>query len=242
MLESSYNQSYSINSTLEMRVFWRNFGMKSGKTIHNITSFLPTLSMSRPLVERINDCSPTHSRLFKEMILVASPLKPFEISAKNTPRRMAVLTAYQDEIKQAYASADKCSQPDIPLPEIWEIEECLVFVRCAVRRVMQVPVSDDEDIFQAGCDRFVEFIQRKILVFTGRQSSSHLDTQYPLTRSTAFSQGVHFPHSTELCICQSHHPEVGNICIARRGPRTELRSPHSVLKENHRHGEARPEI
>jgi hypothetical protein len=161
MLESSYNQSHNINSTLETRVSWRNFGMKSGKTVQNMTYFLPALTMSRPLVERVNDCSPTHSRLFKEMILVASPLKPFEISAKNTPRRMAILTAYQDEIKQAYASADKCSQPDIPLPEIWEIEECLVFVRCAVRRVLQVAVTDDEDIFQAGCDRFVEFIQRK---------------------------------------------------------------------------------
>ena len=242
MLESSYNQSYNTNSTPETRVFWRNFGMKSGKTIQNMTSFLSTLTMNRPLVERVNECSPAHSRLFKEMILVASPLKPFEISAKNTPRRMAVLTAYQDEIKQAYASADNCSQPDIPLPEIWEIEECLVFVRCAVRRVLQVPVSDDEDIFQAGCDRFVEFIQGKSLVFTGRQSSSHLDTQHPLTRSTTFSQGVHFPHSTELCICQSQHPEVGNIYIAHRDRRTKLRSPHGVLKENNRHGEARPAI
>ncbi|KAJ7214327.1 hypothetical protein GGX14DRAFT_563141 [Mycena pura] len=66
-----------------------------------------------PTVEEANRLSPTHSRIFKEagsslpmrrlapanifemqMILIANPSKPFEMTAKATPRRQAVLDAY----------------------------------------------------------------------------------------------------------------------------------------------------
>ncbi|KAJ6600161.1 hypothetical protein B0H10DRAFT_1958887 [Mycena sp. CBHHK59/15] len=52
-----------------------------------------------PTVEQANRFAPTHSRIFKEMILVANPLKPFELTAKGYPCRQVVLDMYQDEIR-----------------------------------------------------------------------------------------------------------------------------------------------
>lgn len=89
------------------------------------------------------------------MILVSSPSKPFEYNNKGTPRRKVALRAYEDEIEQVYASLEISSQADIPVPSIWSPADCVVFIRRAVMKAMKYTVRDDEDIFQAGCDRYV---------------------------------------------------------------------------------------
>ena len=94
-------------------------------------------STCRPTVERLNAYAPQHSRLFKEvrafiaifdvnlseiiiqMIIVASPSKPFLYAAKMTPRRQAILKDYDEEINALYHSAEQRSQVDVPLPIEW---------------------------------------------------------------------------------------------------------------------------
>lgn len=45
------------------------------------------------------------------MILLVDPSKPFHMTAKNTLRRAAILSDYQEEIEKAYAAFQKVSSP-----------------------------------------------------------------------------------------------------------------------------------
>ncbi|KAJ6521257.1 hypothetical protein DFH09DRAFT_871257, partial [Mycena vulgaris] len=105
-----------------------------------------------PAVQEANQFAPTHSRIFKEMIVVADPSKPIELTAKGTPRRKVVLETYKDEIQEAYATAEQSSQVHLTAPETYNAASSLSFVRSIVREVMPEIPGDDEDLFQHGCD------------------------------------------------------------------------------------------
>jgi hypothetical protein len=92
------------------------------------------------------------------MILITSLSKPFEYTAKNTPRRLTAIAAYAKEIDDAYRAVDETTRGDtnISAPEEWTFLSTLSYVRAVVRNVMQKEkLSDDMDIFQFGCDRYV---------------------------------------------------------------------------------------
>jgi hypothetical protein len=103
----------------------------------------------------MNSYAPQHSRLFKEMILVESSTKPFTYTAKNTPRRQAIINEYEPEIEAAYQAVRESSQTDVPSPEKWDEISVLHFVRAIVQRVMGKGVEDDVNLFEHGCDRYV---------------------------------------------------------------------------------------
>ncbi|KAH9955362.1 acetyl-CoA synthetase-like protein [Russula dissimulans] len=105
-----------------------------------------------PTVERLNAYAPQHSRLFKEMIVVASPSKPFAYTAKMTARRQAIIKDYEKEINALYDVVDQTSQVDIPVPAEWTPSQSLDYVRHIVHKVMTHKVPDGVDIFQHGCD------------------------------------------------------------------------------------------
>lgn len=87
------------------------------------------------------------------MILVASPSKPVEYTAKLTPRRGATLNAYAPEIEKIYATVDVSAQSDLAPPTTWDADNTKYFVRAMVTKVLGRTVSDTDDIFQHGCDR-----------------------------------------------------------------------------------------
>ncbi|KAJ6500294.1 hypothetical protein DFH09DRAFT_944969 [Mycena vulgaris] len=105
-----------------------------------------------PAVHEANQFAPTHSRIFKEMIVVADPSKPIELTAKGTPRRKVVLETYRDEIQEAYVATEQSSQVHLTAPETYNAASSLSFVRSIVREVMREIPGDDEDLFQHGCD------------------------------------------------------------------------------------------
>lgn len=88
------------------------------------------------------------------MILVAYPHKPFQYTAKNTPRRQAIIRDYETEIDAAYRAVDETTQTSASYPKEWTSDSVLLFVREVVGNVLQTQRLDDgEDIFQNGCDR-----------------------------------------------------------------------------------------
>ena len=87
------------------------------------------------------------------MITVASPLKPFEYTAKNDPRRHAIIKQYEGEINALYDAVEESAQSDLAPPSFWSHESTLDFVRSVVSRVLEHPVADGEDLFHSGCDR-----------------------------------------------------------------------------------------
>ncbi|KAI0050783.1 acetyl-CoA synthetase-like protein [Auriscalpium vulgare] len=105
-----------------------------------------------PTVEKLNEYAPAHSRIFKEMILVAKLSKPFEYTVKGQPRRPAILRTYEDEIQALYGAVENSSQIDIEPPKSWDDAETLIFVRSVVQNVLKADITDADDLFQAGCD------------------------------------------------------------------------------------------
>ncbi|KAG7092005.1 putative NRPS-like protein biosynthetic cluster [Marasmius oreades] len=105
-----------------------------------------------PTVEQANEHAPQHSRIFKEMVLIASPTKPFTYTMKGTARRQAVLRVYSDEISELYDIFDETTQSNIPLPTFWDMASTTTFVRAVVNSVLTHAIEDDEDIFQHGGD------------------------------------------------------------------------------------------
>ncbi|KAF9649184.1 acetyl-CoA synthetase-like protein [Thelephora ganbajun] len=105
-----------------------------------------------PTVERMNEYAPQHSRLFKEMILVSSPKKPFDLTAKLTVRRQIVTTEYESEIDALYEAVNEAAQVVKYFPNEWTEQTSLEFARNVVGSVLKVPVKDGDDIFQNTCD------------------------------------------------------------------------------------------
>ncbi|TFK94535.1 acetyl-CoA synthetase-like protein [Polyporus arcularius HHB13444] len=110
-------------------------------------------NMIWPTIERVNASAPQQSRIFKEMILVTSPAKPFDYNAKGNIRRGPILQRYASEIDALYAGVEQSVQGDISAPFVWDAESTKSFVRAVVQRVLMRPLPDDNaDFFRSGCD------------------------------------------------------------------------------------------
>jgi len=105
-----------------------------------------------PTVEVMNAHAPQHSRIFKEMITVSSPHKPFFYTPKLTPRRQVILHYYASEIEALYAAADESAMATTFLFCSWTLANSLEFVRSVVGNVLKERVTDHDDFFQHSCD------------------------------------------------------------------------------------------
>ncbi|KAI0353748.1 acetyl-CoA synthetase-like protein [Trametes cingulata] len=106
-----------------------------------------------PTVEQINKFAPSHSRIFKEMITVTRPDKPFQLTAKGTPRRHVCLADYAEEIDELYRKVDESSQAGVQHPLVWTDDDIREYVRSVVQMVLRAPkIADEDDLFQQGCD------------------------------------------------------------------------------------------
>ncbi|KAI0784440.1 male sterility protein-domain-containing protein, partial [Abortiporus biennis] len=116
-----------------------------------------------PTVERMNEFAPQHSRLFKEMIIVSTPNKPFTHTAKRTVRRPAVIKEYDPEIEALYQRVENMANMGINgeaqsgsdsegIVQEWNFDNTIAFVRKVIVNVLERSVKDEDDLFQHGCD------------------------------------------------------------------------------------------
>ncbi|EMD35494.1 hypothetical protein CERSUDRAFT_157295 [Gelatoporia subvermispora B] len=133
-----------------------------------------------PTVERMNEYAPQHSRVFKEMIVVTSPSKPLEFTAKGTPRRQVCLNAYEAEIDAAYAAAENSSQTDLAPPPEWTQDTVSAFIRAVVEKVLTSSLADDADLFQHGCDSLQATYIRNAILKALRSSTTISANKVPL--------------------------------------------------------------
>ncbi|KAL5513471.1 hypothetical protein ACEPAH_3870 [Sanghuangporus vaninii] len=162
-----------------------------------------------PTVERTNDFAPQHSRIFKEMILVASPSKPFTYTAKNTARRQVIIEDYAEEIDAIYAAVEESTQANIPLPPSWSFKHALEFTRKTVQGVLKSSIGDDADLFRHGCDSLqATWIRNTVL--NALQRSTNLK---PGTMS--FNFVYQNPSITSLAYCVS--PRVMESMVDKYG-------------------------
>ena len=95
--------------------------------------------------------------MLQQMILVASPAKPFQFTIKRQPRRNFILQEYHDEIERLYKEIETSAQSELSPPSTWNEEGTLTFVRAVVQSTLLRDIADDADIFRSGGDRFVYF-------------------------------------------------------------------------------------
>ncbi|KAF7351301.1 Acetyl-CoA synthetase-like protein [Mycena sanguinolenta] len=121
-----------------------------------------------PTVEEANKFAPAHSRLFKEMIILFNPSKPFHMTSKGMPRRHAIIEDHIKEIENAYiafneASASGSSSGIVSRGEVAP-ENVLEIVRLHVHTHIRSGISDKENMFEAGADSLLAArIRRSIM-------------------------------------------------------------------------------
>ncbi|KAK0451171.1 NRPS-like enzyme [Desarmillaria tabescens] len=121
-------------------------------------------------VTKVNEQAPQHSRIYKEMILVAKPSKPFEFTAKGTLQRKAILKAYEQEIEDLYKAIDDVSQADVVIPQLWTLKNVMTMMRNIVTAILEQKIGDSDDIFVAGGDSLTAMSIRNSLLRALRKS------------------------------------------------------------------------
>ncbi|KAF5351523.1 hypothetical protein D9758_007239 [Tetrapyrgos nigripes] len=129
------------------------------------------------VVQRANDISPQHSKIFKELIVVTTPSKPLELTAKATPRRGSSLKAYEEEIEKAYQALEESSQPDIQAPTVWDT----------------VSVHEHDDLFRVGADSLNATYIRNTITRALRDAKSE---QMPLASIRALPENFVYDNAS----------------------------------------------
>ncbi|PBK62268.1 NRPS-like enzyme [Armillaria solidipes] len=123
-------------------------------------------------INKANEQAPQHSRIHKEMILVAKPAKPFEFTTKGTPRRAAILEAYEDEIETLYQNLDQMLPTDVVIPREWSLKSTTTLIRNMVRVILERDIADTDDIFVAGGDSLTAMAIRNSILRALRESEA----------------------------------------------------------------------
>jgi hypothetical protein len=89
------------------------------------------------------------------MILLATPSRPFQVTAKGTPRRQAILEDYAQDIDAAYVAFNRVSaRGDPQVHGSISVNDALEIVRGQVHTNVRPSISDNENLFDAGMDRY----------------------------------------------------------------------------------------
>ncbi|KAF7348966.1 NRPS-like enzyme [Mycena venus] len=122
-----------------------------------------------PTVEQANATAPSHSRLFRDMIVLATPSRPFQLTTKGTLRRHAILEDYAQEIDAAYVASDRPAAPAGPqVHGKLSVNDVLEIVRGQVHTYVRPSISDNENLFDAGADSLLAArIRRGIIQVLG---------------------------------------------------------------------------
>ncbi|KDQ07647.1 hypothetical protein BOTBODRAFT_180516 [Botryobasidium botryosum FD-172 SS1] len=122
-------------------------------------------------VERANAYGPSHSRIFKEMIVVSAPSKPFLYTPKGSVKRQVIVKMYETEIDAAYEAVEDASQTNIEPPTTWDYPNVRDFIEKVVSSVLGRGLADDDDIFQYGADSLQATTIRNAILRALRQDN-----------------------------------------------------------------------
>ncbi|KAJ7146532.1 putative aminoadipate reductase [Mycena epipterygia] len=119
-----------------------------------------------PVVEEANEHGPAFSRIYKEMIVVADPIKPLIRAAKGTVIKKASLVLYKDEIETLYdtieASGNAAS--DIEPPSSWTTRGLEPWLTTHASLVAERDIVRGCDIFDQGFDSLnATFLRHRIV-------------------------------------------------------------------------------
>ncbi|OBZ78304.1 L-aminoadipate-semialdehyde dehydrogenase large subunit [Grifola frondosa] len=116
-----------------------------------------------PTIEHTNSVIPQHSKLVRELVLVADPQRRFALSDKGTVRRQETLAIYAEEIQNAYAKLENGTIIG-KLPEEGDEDGTLRYIRGVVKDVLGKKVEDHVDLFAIGMDSLAAMNARTHLI------------------------------------------------------------------------------
>ncbi|KIY54025.1 acetyl-CoA synthetase-like protein [Fistulina hepatica ATCC 64428] len=165
-----------------------------------------------PQVEKMNIYAPTHSRLIREMILVADPARPFPLTPKGDPRRRAVLAEYEKDIDELYLALEDAPQrSNVPAPTEWTPDATKDFIRAVVYHATMTKVGDSDDLFAFGCNRQATYIRNDI---SGALKEAGLFSDIPT--------GVVYDHPTVYSLSNYIHAVSSNLDAVERSSEKNL--------------------
>ncbi|KAJ7127865.1 hypothetical protein C8R44DRAFT_873640 [Mycena epipterygia] len=196
-------------------------------------------------VEEANQSAPSHSRIIKETMIIATPAKPFSLTDKRSLRRGTILLDYSEEISAVFDALEEAavSSLAVPPPSSWAQEDILSFVRSTIGRVQMGSSSDlpkdGDDLFEHGLDSLqVPLVRNALaqgLMKTGidcRNLESNMVYTHPTISSLAqFISGYASKQN------QAVQPARESKAIVMRSMLTEFTSPFPLYSSNGAAGE-----
>ncbi|KAK0615346.1 hypothetical protein B0T17DRAFT_620136 [Bombardia bombarda] len=109
-----------------------------------------------PVIEEANAQYPSHARVWREMVLLATPEKPFKRAGKGSVLRRATCELYAEEIEGLYARQAALDGPEVDgVDGVGGTESIKAVVGEAVRSALRGQkdgLSDEANIFTLGAD------------------------------------------------------------------------------------------
>ncbi|KAF8192961.1 putative aminoadipate reductase [Pholiota molesta] len=119
-----------------------------------------------PIVEEANKVAPAFSRIFKEMILIASPDKPLPRAGKGTVMKKAAVAEYEKEIDEIYSIVEGAAKADAVIPPpSWSVEDVASWLTSQVEEIHSGrKFSTSADLFDQGIDSLSATILRRRII------------------------------------------------------------------------------
>ncbi|KAF5392669.1 hypothetical protein D9757_000930 [Collybiopsis confluens] len=138
-----------------------------------------------PLIEEANAIMPAFSRVYKEMILIASPSKPLPRAAKGTIMRQQAFNVYAKEIDEIYDSVQTHTDFIQP-PSKWEISDVETWLKGQIEELCRNTVERTDDIFDRGFDSLCITILR-LRIVAALRGSDHLAASRLILQNTLYN-------------------------------------------------------
>ncbi|TFK36289.1 hypothetical protein BDQ12DRAFT_634344 [Crucibulum laeve] len=160
-----------------------------------------------PSVEKANANSPSHSQIWKEMLLITSPGKDLPRTDKGSVRRKNALQLYAEEIDNLYLAVESLSSKNIvALPAELTADELTPFFEQLIEEAMGRPLAADDDVFGAGMDSLKAIFVRNSLLSALRsdERTANLVSQVPQNFVFQFTSS-HAMASAIAAVTQTGH-------------------------------------
>lgn len=116
-------------------------------------------------VERANATSPSHSRIWKEMLLVTTQGKDLPRTDKGSVKRKFAIEIYAKEIDELYLEIESlASKHLVHLPDMVDMANLVLFFRGLIKEAMWKSLNADEDVFENGMDSLKAIYVRNSLL------------------------------------------------------------------------------
>ncbi|KAJ3851387.1 putative aminoadipate reductase [Lentinula lateritia] len=151
-----------------------------------------------PVIEEANKQVPAFSKVYKEMILIASSTKPLPRAGKGTVMRKAAYSEYEKEIDQMYVPIYMTSNSSVEPPSAWEIPALKQWLTSQVENLCDKFLDEKDDIFDHGFDSLCATVLR-LRIISALRSSGDSSLQ---AASRLVSENVVYNHPTIATLSQ----------------------------------------